>query len=275
MANYLQPSIPAATAYGSIGAKTFAQSGFSVSSLDAYSQGDPRFFNATTFSNTSPTEFGLQANKSIPYHFSCKADDLNKFSPGALMFTIRSHRAFGISCPENSRVVDDLIGINKWLHDLAPRYAHLLKTTMDVMGEIKFMGALKSQITDQLRERNLGTFVMNCVVAQRASVVNVWGNNAREGTPLYIIIKKVKLANRTDMVWRLCPYADMQTPAPPLKQLVYSDGGDVFGVGEAIFIGTAMSTPTAYVEGNENILDSTNASRLACYAGGVDVCIGV
>ena len=41
---------------------------------------------------TTPTEFGLQPNKSIPYHYSCKSFDDTRFSPGALTFAIKTPR---------------------------------------------------------------------------------------------------------------------------------------------------------------------------------------
>jgi len=268
--SYLNPSVPPASKYRKSGSSHLASSGFGVSSLADYAQTDPRLFEASSFSNTSPTEFGLQANKSIPYHFSATTNDISKLSPGALMFAFRTARIFGIKPPEHSRYVEDLIGLNKWLQDNSDHKD--LSSIEQVMDQITFMGVLKSQITNNLRERNGVTFVMNCIVGQRASVVNVWGPDAREGTPLYFIVKKVQKGSKAKPVWQFVPYASLKRPCPPISALMSDDFKDL---GQTIFVGTAMSTPTAYAEGNENILDSPNAGRLACYAGGVDVCVGV
>ena len=77
-------------------------------------------------------------------------------------------------------------------------------------------------------------------------------------------------------VWQLCPYASMQNDAPTLKDLLYQDhAAGSQKLGGIIFVGTSMSTPTAFVEGNEKIIETKNADKLSCYAGGVDVCMGV
>ena len=152
-----------------------------------------------------------------------------------------------------------------------------LKTAADVIQEISFLGVLKTKVSESHRERHLGTFVLNNVVGGRASVVNVWGNSAREGTPLFVIVKKVQKDYGKRWVWRLCPYANMQNDIPLLKDLTYQSASDSDHkeLGQTIFIGTSMSTPTAYVEGNETLIESKNAERLSCYSGGVDVCVGV
>ena len=65
-----------------------------------------------------------------------------------------------------------------------------------------------------------------------------------------MIVKKTPKDWGQKWVWQLCPYASMQNDNPNLKDLVYQDHaeGDQ-KLGQTIFIGTSMSTPTAYVEG--------------------------
>ena len=271
--SYLNPSVPNASKYRKSGSAHFAQSGFAVSSLDDYAQTDPKFFQSTSFSDTSPTEFGLEANKSIPYHISAITNNQGQLSPGALMFAFRSARGFGMTVPDGARYVDDLIGLNGWLEMNSHRKE--LASVDAVVKQFTFMGVLQSQITNQLRKRNDDTFIMNNVVAMRASVVNVWGTEAREGSPLYLIVKKVRTRDNK-LVWRFVPYAHLQQTYPPLSALLCGvKEGETPELGHAIFIGTAMSTPTAFAEGNEDILNSPNAARLAVYAGGIDVCIAV
>ena len=93
-----------------------------------------------------------------------------------------------------------------------------------------------------------------------------------------MIVKKVQKNFGKDWVWRLTPYASMQQDTPPLRDLIYQDTASndpQQKMGGHMFIGTSMSTPNAYVEGNETIIESKNSERLSCYSGGVDVCVGV
>jgi hypothetical protein len=276
---YVTPSVPAANTMLSTGQGRMGSNGFGVANGAEAIQSNPNFLSASTFSNTTPTEIGLQPNKSIPYHYSCKATDESRFSPGALMFNIKNpnrYRNPKLPCPQGSRRVEDLIELNTWLAGLDDDDNAKLPEAADVLKEIKFLGVLKTKISESQRERQLGTFVLNNVVAGRASVVNVWGNAAREATPLYMIIKKVRKNNGQKWVWNFQPYASMQNIHPQSSDMLYLDkanGNQKFG--ELMKIGTSMSTPTAHVEGNESLIESTLADRLSMYSGGVDVCIGV
>jgi hypothetical protein len=278
---YVSPSVPAANTMLGMGSSRFNSNGFGLSNGADAIGSNPNFLSPSTFSNTTPTEFGLQPNKSVPYHYSCKSFDDTRFSPGALMFAIKNPRRFNLSCPNESRRVEDLIELNAWLATLPETHRRQgagagLDTAQHVVREIKFLGVLKTKVSDSHRERHLGTYVANNVVGGRASVVNVWGNSAREGTPLYMIVKKVPKEYGQKWVWQLCPYANMQHDAPPLNELLYRDeAAGPEKLGTTIFIGTSMSTPTAFVEGNETLIESKNAERLSCYSGGVDVCVGV
>jgi len=273
---YVAPSAPMANQMIGMGSGVLNRNGFGLTNgVEAIEQ-NPNFLSTSTFSNTNPTEFGLEPNKSIPYHYSCKSLDESRFSPGALMFSIKNPRRFGLGCPNGSRRVEDLIELNSWLASPEMHENKQLLTADAFIKEIKCLGVLKTKISDSHRERHLGTFVLNNVVGGRASVVNVWGNSAREGTPLYMIVKKVQREYGQKWVWQLCPYASMQNEAPTLKDLLYQDhAGGAQKLGGTIFVGTSMSTPTAFVEGNEKIIESKNADKLSCYAGGVDVCMGV
>jgi hypothetical protein len=263
----LVPSTPAAKLFAPLGSSAFGGNGFSLDSHKPTN--NPNFISPSTFSNAAPTEFGMQTNKSIPYHFSAKSADPNKFSPGALLFSWRSPRRFGLQCPDKSRYVEDLIEVNKWLKSNA---AQKMQTAHDVCEEIQFVGVLKGAITANSRERSLGTCVMNTVVGQRASAVNVWGSTVREGTSLYFIVKKV--SEGTNCFWKFQPHAG---DYPGLSELICTDPStNETVVGTTVFVGTAMSTPTACAEGCEALIDDPcRSQRLACYAGGVDVCIGV
>jgi len=277
MANFLTPSQPAAILGAGLGKRKFGDNGFDIAN-GAGADGlkaNPGFAIPATFGNATPTEFGLQPNKSIPYHYSCKSNDERQFSPGALMFSIQRPRPYSnLPCPEGSRRVEDLIALNAWLATLGENHIKL-QTAADVLREIKFVGVLKTKINESQRERQLGTFVLNNVVGGRASVVNVWGNQAREGTPLLIIVKKVRNEDGK-WVWRFCPYASMQNDQPSMAHMTYRDTANGCSkLAKVIRIGTSMSTPTAFVDGNELLFDSKNADRLSCYSGGVDVCVGV
>jgi hypothetical protein len=242
---YVAPSVPMANRMIGEDSRRFNSNGFGLANGAEAIQSNPNFLSSSTFSNTTPTEFGLQPNKSVPYHYSCKSLDESRFSPGALMFSIKNPRRFGLSCPEGSRRVEDLIELNAWLDKIGdPKHeAHAagtkhLKTAADVIKEINFLGVLKTKISESHRERHLGTFVLNNVVGGRASVVNVWGNSAREGTPLFMIVKKVQKDYGKRWVWRLCPYANMQNDIPLLKDLTYQSAADseCKELGRTIFI---------------------------------------
>lgn len=270
----LAASTPAATTFGPLAAATFGQTGLSLVSHDPV-QNVSGFPSPTTFSNATPTEFGQQTNKSIVYHYSTKSQNPDVLGPGALIFSFRNPRCFGLHCPDRSKYVADLIEINRWFVEMEKpehrmtRDAHL-DTPEKVLSQINFMGVLKGAITGSSRERHLGTCVLNNVVGERASTINVWRHGAKEGMPLHVIL--IKAVSQGVRAWKFVPYAGY---GPPVSALQYEDGGK-WCVGGSIFIGTAISSPTACAEGNENLLDDPKRSlRLASYAGGVDVCVGV
>jgi hypothetical protein len=155
---YVSPSVPAANTMLGMGSSRFNSNGFGLTNGADAIGSNPNFLSPSTFSNTTPTEFGLQPNKSIPYHYSCKSVDESRFSPGALMFAIRNPRKFQLSCPEGSRRVEDLIELNAWLARLES-YKDL-DTVETVLQTIKLIGVLKTKISESQRERQLGSFVL-------------------------------------------------------------------------------------------------------------------
>jgi hypothetical protein len=233
-----------------------------------------------TFNNATPTEFGMLTNKSIVYHFSTKSLNSNAFGPGSLMLMWRSPRLFDLECPEKSRRCGDIYDINAWLETMEDpekkaAYGRYIDTADKILQEITVMGILRGAITASSRERATGTTILNNVVGQRASTVNLWGYKATEGVGLHLLLKRVQRGGGKSPVWKFIPYAGQ---GPYLQDLLYkNDSGDIIqGLGGSVFIGTAMSSPTAYAEGSENIIDDPQRSeRLAGYAGGVDVCVGV
>lgn len=269
----LNATIPPATAYKPLALGTFGNSNLTLVSHKPISSA-PDFRIPTSFSDATPTEWGQQTNKSIMYHYSAKANDLDQYGPGAVIFMFRSPRLLGLDCPDRSKRVADIFELNKWFAQIEERpenhkYRDQLATVDDVLSHIKFAGVLKNAITNSTRERNLGTAVMNNVVGERASTVNLWGSAAREGTPLHVIIKR----EGKHKAWKISPYAGH---GPSLKDLVYEDSQGRDRVGGSIYIGLAISSPTVNVEGNEDAFDNSEKSRrLQGWTGGVDVCLGV
>jgi hypothetical protein len=152
---YVAPSVPMANRMIGEDSRRFNSNGFGLANGAEAIQSNPNFLSSSTFSNTTPTEFGLQPNKSVPYHYSCKSLDESRFSPGALMFSIKNPRRFGLSCPEGSRRVEVLIELNAWLDNISdPKHeAHaagvkFLKTAADVIREIN--SALESKYDESL-----------------------------------------------------------------------------------------------------------------------------
>lgn len=267
----LNATTPPATAYKPLAFQKFGETNLTLVSHKPISS-TPDFILPTTFSDASPTEWGQQTNKSIMYHYSAKAKDLDQYGPGAVMFMFRSPRLLGLDCPDRSKRVADIFELNNWFVEISgnQKYREQLATVDDVLAQISFAGVLKNAITNSSRERNLGTAVMNNVVGDRASTVNLWGPLAREGMPLHMIIKKNK---KNKKAWKICPYAGH---GPRVVDLKYEDEDGKTKVGGSIFIGTAISSPTVNVEGVENAFDNPEKSRrLQGWTGGVDVCLGV
>ncbi len=244
---------------------------------------NPGLIQNATFSNASPSEFGTWTNKSIVYHCSALIGDTIRrgslpvapYSPGALLFSWRSPRTLDfdeMGCPERSRRVMDLMDINKVMREKSASFEKF-KTSEELAQQISLVGVLKTSITDSARERSLGTSVINNVVGQRASVVNVWGYDLCEGMKTYVIVKKKKSTSDSEKdVWTLTPYVGSSITVDALE---YEEGG-MTKIGTPIFIGTVMSPPSAHAEGCESLVDDpVRSTRIACYAGGVDVCLGV
>ena len=216
------------------------------------------------------------SNKSIVYHFSTKSDDPQRYGPGALIFMFRNARKLGFECPERSRRVMDLFEINEFFQKVSQnndRRNAFLGTAEDILHEISFAGVLKTAMTASYRERSLGTAVLNCGVGERASAVNVWGREVREGIGLYLLlIKETGPKSKHKSAWKLVPYVGQK---PSISHLMFREN-DTITFGGTILIGTAISAPTPCAEGNERLIDDpVRSKRLAMYAGGVDVCIGV
>ena len=180
---------PAATTMLGMGSSRLNSNGFGLANGGDAIESNPRFLPTSTFSSATPTEIGLEANKSVPYHYSCKAADESRFEPGALMFAIKNPRRFSLSCPNESRRVEDLIELNRWMASPDMRDHKALQTIQDVIREIKFLGVLKTKVSESQRERHLGTFVLNNVVGGCASVVNVWQGSDRIIVSLAVAFK--------------------------------------------------------------------------------------
>ena len=73
--SYVSPSVPAASSMLGMGSGRFNSNGFGLTNGPDAIGSNPNFMSPSTFSNTTPTEFGLQPNKSVPYHYSCKSAD--------------------------------------------------------------------------------------------------------------------------------------------------------------------------------------------------------
>ena len=180
----LSARTPPATAYKPLALGTFGNTNLTLVSHKPISS-SPDFKLPTTFSDATPTEWGQQTNKSIMYHYSAKAKDLDQYGPGAVIFMFRSPRLLGLDCPDRSKRVADIFELNKWFNEIEDhpgnqKYRDQLSSVDDVLFHIKFAGVLKNAMTNSNRERNLGTAVMNNVVGERASTVNLWGSSARE-----------------------------------------------------------------------------------------------
>jgi hypothetical protein len=277
----LKPSTPAAIQYAKLGPSAFESAGLKLVSHDPTNRGFAMPM-PMSFSNATPTEFGMLTNKSIVYHFSTKCDNADAFGPGSLMFMWRSPRLFDIPCPDKSKYTGDIFDVNAWLETMEdPKtnnkaaYGKYIDTADKILQEITVMGVLRGAITGSSRERSTGTTILNNVVGQRASTVNLWGYKATEGVSLHLILKRFHREGGKS-VWKFVPFAGR---GPYLQDLLYNVDGSknsAQGLGGSLFIGTAMSSPTAFAEGSENIIDNLQRSqRLAGYAGGVDICVGV
>lgn len=269
----LNPSTPAATAFGPLAMSTFGNTNLTLVSHKPVSSPPDLNNIPTTFSNATPTEWGHQTNKSIMYHYSAKAKDLNQYGPGAILFMFRNPATFGLDCPDRSKRVADIFEINELFREWHKNGKHQrvngpLSSCENVMNEMSFLGVLKSSITGSTRERSLGTAIMNSVVGERASTVNLWGNAAREGVPLHLILKKDAIG-----AWKFVPYAGH---GPPAAEVTYKDSNNEIKMSESFFVGTAISSPTISVDGEQNILDDpVRSNRLQGWTGGVDICVGV
>lgn len=292
----LSVSAPPATLFGSLSSSAFGSTGVQLQGIQPIAS-NPGLIQNATFSNASPSEFGMQTNKSIVYHCSALLGDgtisagrhaVAPYSPGAILLSWRSARKFKIDevgCPDRSRRVMDVMDINRVLREKSKEFTQIT-SARELVRELNFVGVLKASVTDSARERTLGTSVINNVVGQRASVVNVWGYDVSEGMRAYLVIKKKK--TKTDggipvTAWHVTPYAGTALPIDALEYVdddTYVDDAGVTKnktkIGDAIFVGTIMSPPTAHADGCANLLeDPVRSLRLACYAGGVDVCLGV
>ena len=285
----LRASAPPSTLFGTLSASAFGSTGVQLQGIQPVAT-NPGLIQNATFSNASPSEFGMQTNKSIVYHCSAMLGDGSvaagrhapaPYSPGAILLSWRSPRRFDfdtVGCPERARRVMDLMDVNRTLREHSQDFANKgIDTAEKLARELNFVGVLKTSVTDSARERSLGTSVVNNVVGQRASVVNVWGYDVSEGMRAYLVIRKKTMKTDGGAVvhaWHVAPYAGTTLS---MDALAYVDGDDdKLKIGHAVFVGTIMSPPTAHADGCANLLDDpVRSSRLACYAGGVEVCLGV
>ena len=297
----LRASAPPSTLFGSLSASAFGSTGVQLQGIQPIAS-NPGMISNATFSNASPSEFGMQTNKSIVYHCSAMLGDATvaghhhrqdaaaPYSPGAILLSWRSPRRLGFDetgCPDRARRVMDLMDVNRVLREKSDSFGSI-QTAEQLAHELNFVGVLKASITDSARERTLGTSVINNVVGQRASVVNVWGYDVSEGMRAYLTIKRKKMkkdgGNVSVDAWHVAPYAGTTLPVEVLEYVdddTYVDEIDgrtkkKTKIGHAIFVGTIMSPPTAHADGCANLLDDpVRSKRLACYAGGIEVCLGV
>lgn len=291
----LNASAPPSTLFGALSASAFGSTGVQLRGIQPVTS-NPGLIQNATFSNASPSEFGMQTNKSIVYHCSAMMGDGTvsdrhapaPYSPGALLLSWRSPREFGfddVGCPDRSRRVMDLMDVNRVLREKHERFASKIETAEQLARHLNVVGVLKASVTDSARERSLGTSVINNVVGQRASVVNVWGYDVSEGMRAYLVIRQKKTktdGGKVATVWHVAPYVGTTLPVDVLAYEV-DDTDDIDDtdkkktkIGHAIFVGTIMSAPTAHADGCANLVDDpVRSARLACYAGGVEVCLGV
>ncbi|MBE35263.1 MAG: hypothetical protein CMI16_06875 [Opitutaceae bacterium] len=277
--------------FGTLSASVFGSTGVQLRGIEPVAT-NPGLIQNATFSNASPSEFGMQTNKSIVYHCSAMLGDKTvaaerhapvPYSPGAILLSWRSPRRFDfdtVGCPERARRVMDIMDVNRTLRENSEDFANNgIDTAEKLARELNFVGVLKTSVTDSARERSLGTSVVNNVVGQRASVVNVWGYDVTEGMRAYLVIKKktMKTDGGTSVnAWYIAPHAGTTLSVDALTYVESSGKNAKMKVGHAIFVGTIMSAPTAHADGCANLLDDpARSSRLACYAGGVEVCLGV
>jgi hypothetical protein len=276
----LRPSVPPTTLFAPLAASAFGSTGVELRAIAP--QATDGLIQNATFNNASPSQFGMQTNKSIVYHCSALIGEsasrgflpVAPYSPGALLFSWRSPRALDFDetgCPERSRRVMDLMDVNKVMRE-KPASFEKFSTSEELARQLSFAGVLKTSITDSARERSLGTSIINNVVGQRASVVNVWGYDLCEGMKTYVIVKKKSTVDGANPVWTLTPYVGTFVTVEALE---YQEGTET-KIGTPIFIGTVMSPPSVHAEGCESLIDDpVRSTRIACYAGGVDVCLGV
>lgn len=275
----LKPSQPQALVHANSTSGIFGRTGLSLSKYDSASTAPGLPFE-TSFNNASPTEFGMQTNKSIVYHFSARSQNVDMFGPGALLFSLRNPRRFDVKCHDRCRYVFDIFDLNEWfikMHtsvEMKTMYETHLGDADQVVREIGFAGVLKSSITAGARERNTGSCVMNNVVGERASAVNLWGQSVRECAPLYMLITRMDSKTASERgAWQMTPHAGCK---PTSSMLAYNGFNNKKCIGAYIFIGTAISPPTCYADGNADLInDPVRSKRLSAYAGGLDVCIGV
>jgi hypothetical protein len=154
--------------------------------------------------------------------------------------------------------------MNQWLKTKN----HLAKSSPEQIASMwKMCGVVKHQVNGVMARQN-DSIVMNNVVGQKASTVNIWGEQAREGTRLFFVVKKDQ-----DGYWKFVPFASCDKDYPHLKDLAYDDvtnGKVVRRYGCYVFIGTAISSPMACVEGSNGVF-----SESSFFAGAVDVCVGI
>lgn len=272
----LQTSTPPAVQYGQLGNNFLSQGLFGMTSMSSQGVGGfPSNAGSSSFLDASPTEIGLGANKSVVYHYAVKRTDQSFLTPGAVMFVLRDPRIYGEKCASEVCFAQDFYKLNQWLK---AKHQSLRNCSAEFVANLwKICGVVKHQVNGVMSRQN-DSIVMNNVVGQRASTVNVWGEQAREGTRLYFIVKK-----DGEGFWRFVPFASCDKDHPHLQDLEYKDKmvgnktavtmdkeGTATQYGAYIFVGTAISSPMACVEGSNGLF-----SESSFFAGAVDVCIGV
>jgi len=214
---------------------------------------------AADFLNANPTEIGLGANKSVPYHFLVKEAPLTLISNGALVFGMQDN------VHATLMLARDLLMVNKYFETRSVKDELLHKTAEEVADLWRFIGVAKARMQGTAR-RGPGTCLLNNTVGSRASAVNVWGENAQAGTQLYIVVKQLQ-----DGTWKYFAHARPAEQYPSLACLRYRSKHSIsYELGCAIHIGTAISAPTACVEGADY-----DFTVNPFFAGGVDVAVRV
>ena len=197
---------------------------------------------------------GFQTNHTVPYayvirRFSSGAD--KALNQGQIVFIKKSQPPVG-----KGRMYT-MMNLPQMNYFLAKKHEDKLKTDptkpltlQEIDDEFAPHGVIQGEIggasNDQPQER-----LVNVIVAGRVKTFNVFGNDCPDGTPLYIILKKVKpgrdefnfvltltgsdrTAGGREPLLQYVAYASREKPEPGLEELKNEESE---GYGKAYYIG--------------------------------------